>query len=88
MHGDNIFIVKGNVLYTPCSADGLLEGITRNTVMELSEKIGLPAKTSRLTQYDLYTADECFLTGTGAELMPVTKIDSRSIGDGKAGLGL
>jgi branched-chain amino acid aminotransferase len=83
--GDNIFIIKGNVLITPGSTESILEGITRNTVMELAEKISLPAKAAKLTQYDLYTADECFLTGTGAELMPVTKIDNRMIGNGTAG---
>jgi branched-chain amino acid aminotransferase len=83
--GDNIFIVKGDVLFTPCATDSLLEGITRNTVMELARKINLPVKATRLTMYDLYTADECFLTGTGAELMPVTKIDNRMIGNGKPG---
>jgi branched-chain amino acid aminotransferase len=83
--GDNIFIIKKNVLFTPGSTDSILEGITRNTVMELAEKIRLPSKAAKLTQYDLYTSDECFLTGTGAELMPVTKIDNRMIGNGTAG---
>jgi branched-chain amino acid aminotransferase len=83
--GDNIFIVNNAVLYTPCSTDSLLEGITRNTVMEMAGRIGLTAKAAKLTQYDLYTAEECFLTGTGAELVPVVKIDSRTIGDGKPG---
>jgi branched-chain amino acid aminotransferase len=84
--GDNIFIIKGDVLFTPGATDSLLEGITRNTVMELAGKINLPAKATRLSMYDLYTADECFLTGTGAELMPVTMIDSRVIGNGAAGV--
>jgi branched-chain amino acid aminotransferase len=83
--GDNIFIVNNNVLYTPCSSESLLEGITRNTVMDIAQRAGLQAKAARMTQYDLYTADECFLTGTGAELVPVIKVDSRQVGCGKPG---
>ncbi len=83
--GDNIFIVMDGVLKTPRSTDQALGGITRATIIELAGGAGIPVEETSLTQYDLYTADECFLTGTGAELMPVTKIDGRTIGDGKPG---
>jgi branched-chain amino acid aminotransferase len=83
--GDNIFIVKDGQLLTPASWHGLLEGITRNTLLELAEKEGIPFKETTLTRFDLYTADECFLTGSGAELIPVISVDKRMIGDGKPG---
>jgi len=83
--GDNIFIVKNKCLLTPSGSKGALDGITKNTVMHVSKKIGLPAQESELTQYDLYTADECFLTGTGAEIIPVIQIDGRAIGNEKPG---
>ncbi|MBW1642562.1 MAG: branched-chain-amino-acid transaminase [Deltaproteobacteria bacterium] len=83
--GDNIFIVKNKCLLTPSGSKGALDGITKNTVMHVSKKIGLPAQESELTQYDLYTADECFLTGTGAEIIPVIQIDGRTIGNEKPG---
>ncbi|MDA3957993.1 branched-chain-amino-acid transaminase [Oceanispirochaeta sp.] len=83
--GDNIFIVKDGHLLTPASWHGLLEGITRNTLLELAEKKGIPSKETTLTRFDLYTADECFLTGSGAELIPVISVDKRMIGDGKPG---
>ncbi len=83
--GDNIFTVKGGVLLTPRPEESLLDGITRRTVMDLARETGMEAREARLTRFDLYTADECFLTGTGAEIMPVTEIDGRMIGDGKPG---
>ena len=83
--GDNIFIVKNGVLKTPPSYLGLLEGITRNTVMELAAEMGVPTQEAVMTRFDLYTADECFLTGSGAEIIPVIKIDGREIGSGKPG---
>jgi branched-chain amino acid aminotransferase len=83
--GDNIFIVKGNTLSTPPLSAGALYGITRQTVMELAQKDGLAVAEPNLTRYDLFNADECFLTGTGAELIPVVKIDGRVIGTGKPG---
>lgn len=83
--GDNIFTVSNGILYTPCLTDSALEGITRNFVMEIAKKAGMEVRETHLTQYDLYTADECFLTGTGAELIPVTRIDGRIIGDGRTG---
>ncbi|MDB6022748.1 MAG: branched chain amino acid aminotransferase apoenzyme [Pedosphaera sp.] len=83
--GDNIFIVKRGQLSTPPLSAGALYGITRETVMELGKKAGLTVAEPNLTRYDLFNADECFLTGTGAELIPVVKIDGRIIGTGKPG---
>ncbi|MEO6183089.1 MAG: aminotransferase class IV, partial [Verrucomicrobiota bacterium] len=82
---DNIFIVKGNQLMTPPLSAGALYGITRGVVMELARENGLSVTEPNLTRYDLFNADECFLTGTGAELIPVVKIDGRIIGTGKPG---
>lgn len=83
--GDNIFIIKGKQLMTPPLSAGALYGITRGVVMEMAAKFGLQVSEPNLTRYDLFCADECFLTGTGAEMMPVTKIDGRVINDGKPG---
>jgi branched-chain amino acid aminotransferase len=84
--GDNIFIVKNGVLYTPAGSEGALIGITRDAVIELAKnKSKIPVKEGRISLYDVYTADECFLTGTAAEIIPVVAVDSRSINDGKPG---
>ena len=83
--GDNIFMVKGNQLLTPPLSAGALYGITRGVVMDLARQSGLIVGEPNLTRYDLFNADECFLTGTGAEIIPVTKIDGRVIGSGKPG---
>jgi branched-chain amino acid aminotransferase len=83
--GDNIFMVKGGKLLTPPLHAGALYGITRGTVMELAAKQGYPVSEPNLTRYDLFNADECFLTGTGAEIIPVVKIDGRTIGSGSPG---
>jgi len=83
--GDNLFIVKNGALFTPPLSAGALYGITRHTVMELAGAAGLEVSEPNLTRYDLFCADECFLTGTGAELIPVVKIDGRFIGNGKPG---
>lgn len=83
--GDNIFMVKNGVLKTPAKHIGLLEGVTRNEVIKLAQKAGISFEETTFTRYDLFTADEVFLTGTAAELIPVTKIDSRVIGNGKPG---
>jgi branched-chain amino acid aminotransferase len=82
---DNLFIVKNGELFTPPLSAGALYGITRGTVMELAAQLGLKVSEPNLTRYDLFCADECFLTGTGAEIMPVVKIDGRVIGTGKPG---
>ena len=83
--GDNIFIVKAGQLLTPPLSAGALYGITRQIVMELAEASGIPVSEPNLTRYDMFNADECFLTGTGAEIVPVVKIDGRVIGTGKPG---
>jgi branched-chain amino acid aminotransferase len=82
---DNLFIIKNGALLTPPLYAGALYGITRGTVMELAEQLGVKVSETNLTRYDLFNADECFLTGTGAEIMPVIKIDGRVIGSGKPG---
>jgi branched-chain amino acid aminotransferase len=82
---DNIFIVKGGALLTPNPQDSILDGITRRAVMDAAAGLGMEVRGALLTRYDLYTADECFMTGTGAEIMPVTAVDGRAIGDGKPG---
>lgn len=83
--GDNVFIIKEGQLFTPPLSAGALYGITRRVVLEIAEEAGLKASEPNLTRYDLFNADECFLTGTGAELVPVVKIDGRVIGTGKPG---
>ena len=83
--GDNIFILKGGRMMTPPLSAGALYGITRGVVMDLAREDNIPVSDPNLTRYDLFVADECFLTGTGAELIPVTKIDGRIIGTGKPG---
>ena len=83
--GDNLFLVRQARLATPSPQDGALEGITRCAILQLAAEAGIEAREARLARYDVYTADECFLTGTGAEIMPVTEVDGRSIGDGTVG---
>ena len=83
--GDNIFIVAGDRLLTPPLWAGALYGITRGVVIEMAKELGISAAETNMTRYDLFNADECFLTGTGAELIPVVKIDGRVIGSGKPG---
>ena len=83
--GDNIFIVKRNHLYTPPQCMGTLRGITRDTVLEIARKDKIPVHEHVLTRHELYISDECFLTGTAAEIIPVVKVDGRFIGTGKPG---
>jgi len=83
--GDNLFIVRGSQVFTPPLSAGALYGITRGVVMDLARQAGLQVSEPNLTRYDLFNADECFLTGTGAELIPVVKIDGRTIGTGRPG---
>jgi branched-chain amino acid aminotransferase len=83
--GDNIFIVHKGRLLTPAAQQGALKGITRETIFSIAQQIGIPLEEHELTRYDLWNADECFLTGTGAEVIPVVKLDGREIGDGKPG---
>ncbi|HEX4131311.1 MAG TPA: branched-chain-amino-acid transaminase [Pirellulales bacterium] len=83
--GDNIFLVRGRQLLTPGIDAGILEGITRDAVMELAGAAGLTVREIALSKHDVYIADECFLTGTAAEIIPVIKVDSRTIGTGEPG---
>ncbi len=83
--GDNIFIVKGDHVLTPPVAACILVGVTRQVVMELADRDGLKAEAVDLTPDEIYSADECFLTGTAAEIIPVVKVDGKPIGDGKPG---
>jgi len=83
--GDNVFIIKGNTLLTPPTQSGILEGITRDVVMTLARQSGYEVRESMLTRYDLYNADEMFLTGTAAEVIAVVNMDRRKIANGKPG---
>jgi len=83
--GDNVFRVAGRTIETPPADAGILEGVTRDAVMELAREAGFAVRERGLTLYDLYTAEEVFLTGTAAEIIAVTKIDGRAIGGGKPG---
>lgn len=83
--GDNLFVVKGDELYTPPTYLGTLVGVTRNAVMELARGLGMKVEEKIFTRYDLYVADEVFLTGTAAEVVPVVEIDGRIIKDGRPG---
>jgi branched-chain amino acid aminotransferase len=83
--GDNLFIVKGDQIWTPPLNAGLLKGVTRDVVFELAEKAQLRIQERELTRYDVYTAHECFLTGTAAEVIPAVQLDRRLIGNGQPG---
>ncbi|MEN6405441.1 MAG: branched-chain-amino-acid transaminase [Thermoguttaceae bacterium] len=83
--GDNIFLVRHGRLLTPSIDAGILEGVTRDTVIGLARQLGIDVAEIPLTKHDVYIADECFLTGTAAELVPVVKVDCRTIGDGVPG---
>jgi branched-chain amino acid aminotransferase len=83
--GDNIFIVRNGQIQTPTTADGILEGVTRQVMIDLCKKLSIPCVEKTLQRHDLYVAEECFLTGTAAEVVPVTQIDGRPIGAGTPG---
>lgn len=83
--GDNIFIVKKDHLYTPPQCMGTLRGITRDTILEIASKKDIPVHEHVITRHEVYIADECFLTGTAAEIIPVVKVDGRNIGSAKPG---
>ena len=83
--GDNIFIVKKNNLYTPPQCMGTLRGITRDSVLELAQKEKIKTHEHVITRHEVFISDECFLTGTAAEVIPVVKVDGRVIGDGRVG---
>jgi branched-chain amino acid aminotransferase len=83
--GENIFIVKKGVLHTPDLSCSILEGITRDTIIALAKEEGLTVQEGRITRDQLWLADECFFTGTAAEVTPVREVDDRLIGDGNVG---
>ena len=83
--GDNVFVIKKGVITTPPSSCGALEGLTRNKVMDLARAAGYEVRETPMARYDLYVADEVFLTGTAAEIISVVDVDKREIGDGKPG---
>ncbi len=83
--GDNIFTIRHGSLYTPPIDAGILEGITRNAVIELARSVGINVVEAAMTRHDIYVADECFLTGSAAEVIPVVKLDGRPIGTGAVG---
>jgi branched-chain amino acid aminotransferase len=83
--GDNVFVMQKGKLYTPPLDSGSLRGITREVVMQIAEERGIPLFEQALTRYDLWTADECFLTGTAAEVIPCVEVDHRPVGPGRPG---
>lgn len=83
--GDNIFLVRRGELLTPPVEAGILEGVTREAVMEIARAQGITVRETPLTKHDVYIAEECFLTGTAAEVIPVVKVDNRTIGAGTPG---
>jgi len=83
--GDNLFILHKGKIITPDTSAGALKGITRQVALEIAEELDLPLQTENLTRYDVWNAEECFLTGTAAEIVPVVELDGRLIGDGTPG---
>lgn len=83
--GDNVFVMEKGTLVTPPPSAGCLKGVTRGVAMELAQSMGIPVRESNLSLYDIYNADECFLTGTAAEIIPAVELDRRTIGNGKPG---
>lgn len=82
---DNVFIVHKGEIITPAASQGALKGITRGTIFDIAKELNVPIREADMTRYDVWVADECFLTGSGAEVIPVTKLDGRVIGTGKPG---
>jgi branched-chain amino acid aminotransferase len=82
---DNVFVVQKGEVLTPPASQGALKGITRSTILDICRDLGIPARETDLTRYDAWCADECFLTGSGAEVIPVVKLDGRVIGNGSPG---
>jgi branched-chain amino acid aminotransferase len=83
--GDNLFIIRDGIIYTPPISAGALDGITRKAVFDIAGSLGITIRESDISRHDIYTADECFLTGTAAEVIAATKLDQRLIGTGKPG---
>jgi branched-chain amino acid aminotransferase len=84
--GDNLFIVRDGAISTPPLSAGALDGITRRVTFEIASELGIPMRERDLTRHDIFTADECFLTGTAAEVIAAVKLDQRVIGTGKPGV--
>ncbi|MFK7851579.1 MAG: branched-chain-amino-acid transaminase [Akkermansiaceae bacterium] len=84
--GDNIFVIRNGEVSTPLISDGALDGITRAVIFEIAQKLEIKVTERSLTRYDIFVADECFLTGTAAEVIPMVSLDQREIGDGKPGV--
>jgi branched-chain amino acid aminotransferase len=82
---DNVFIVHKGEMLTPSSSHGALKGVTRSAIVDIAKDLGIPLREANLTRYDLWCSDECFLTGSGAEVIPVVKLDGRTIGSGAPG---
>lgn len=82
---DNVFTVFKGEIFTPAASQGALKGITRSTIFDVAAELKVPIREVNMTRYDVWCADECFLTGTGAEVIPVVKLDGREIGSGKPG---
>jgi branched-chain amino acid aminotransferase len=82
---DNVFVVKHGQIVTPPVTAGALRGITRSVVFEIAAEVGIKVQETDITRHDVFVADECFLTGTAAEIVPVVKADGRLIGNGKPG---
>ena len=82
---DNVFIVHKGEILTPSASQGALKGVTRSAIIGIAKDLGIPEREANLTRYDLWCSDECFLTGSGAEVIPVVKLDGRTIGSGKPG---
>lgn len=82
---DNVFIIHKGEILTPSASQGALKGVTRGTIFDIAVEIGVPIREVNMTRYDVWCSDECFLTGTGAEVIPVVKLDGREIGAGKPG---
>ena len=82
---DNVFIVHKGEMLTPASSHGALKGVTRSAIVDIAKDLGIPLREANLTRYDLWCSDEFFLTGSGAEVIPVVKLDGRTIGSGAPG---
>ncbi|MEO0508711.1 MAG: branched-chain-amino-acid transaminase [Verrucomicrobiota bacterium] len=83
--GDNVFVIQNGELITPSASAGALKGITRDTALSISDELGILWREANVTRYDIWIAEELFLTGTAAEIIPIVKVDARPIGDGKPG---
>lgn len=82
---DNVFVVHKGEIITPATSQGALKGVTRGAIFDVAQELQIPIREANMTRYDVWCADECFLTGTGAEVIPVVKLDGREIGTGKPG---